>query len=184
MYNRDMRNESYDEYADYESEMTAARNTRARSERTEEVKESRPGREFESSAPFERLIDEKPERTIEDDLVPSKTTMQFVSRDRKYVYEDMNDLDEKDETVPAKERLSGKNKIMIAVYAIVVLTIFTLIIMNTRLLKTMDTNISEQEARISELAQENADLSERYAFVSSDEEIIRRAEEFGMVRND
>lgn len=185
MYNSEKSKSGYDvEYADFEPEMTSARNARARSEHVEERKETRPTREFGSSASFERLIDEKPERNIEDDLVPSGTTMQFVGRDRKYVYEDMNDLDEKKESVTAKEGLSGKSKIMIAVYAIVVLTVFTLIIMNTKLLKSMETSINEQEAHISELVQENDSLSRRYEFVSSDEEVIRRAEEMGMVKND
>ena len=121
---------------------------------------------------------------MSDDLVPSGTTMQFVGKDRKYVYEDMNDLDEKNDNIVGKEGLSGKSKIMIAVYTIVVLTIFTLIIMNTRLLKTMDTSINEQEARITELVQENNALTERYEFVSSDEEVIRRAQDMGMVYRD
>lgn len=184
MYNNEKRNSKYDEqYAEFEPEMTSARNAKVRTDRSEDVKETRPKREFGSAA-FEKLIDEKPERSINDDLVPSGTTMQFVGRDRKYVYEDMNDLDVKDEKTVAKEGLSGKSKIMIAVYAIVVLTIFSLIVMNTRLLKTMDTSIDEQEARITSLEQENTRLSERFEFVSSDEEIIRRAEDMGMVYKD
>lgn len=183
MNNNEKRNSKYDEYAEYESEMTAARNARARSV-SDDVKETRPKREFGSSADYEKYIGEKPERKISDDLVPSGTTMQFVGKDRKYVYEDMNDLDEKNDSIVGKEGLSGKSKIMIAVYAIVVLTIFTLIIMNTRLLKTMDTSINEQEARITELVRENNALTERYEFVSSDEEVIRRAQDMGMVYRD
>lgn len=183
MYNNEKRNSKHDEYAEYESEMTSERNAFARSN-TETVKESRPKSEFGSSAEYEKYIGKAPERKLSDDLVPSGTTMQFVGKDRKYVYEDMNDLDEKSTGIVAKEGLSGKNKIMIAVYAIVVLTIFTLIIMNTRLLKTMDTSINEQEARISELIEENNALAERYSFVSSDEEVIRRAEDLGMVYKD
>lgn len=183
MNNNEKRNSKFDEYAEYESEMTSERNARVRVD-SDEIRESRPNRQFGSSAEYEKYIGKKPERKMSDDLIPSGTTMQFVGKDRKYVYEDMNDLDEKNTGVVAKEGLSGKNKIMIAVYAIVVLTIFTLIIMNTRLLKTMDTSISEQEARISELINENNALAERYSFVSSDEEVIRRAESFGMVYKD
>lgn len=183
MNNNDKRNSKYDEYAEYESEMTAARNVRARSG-SDDVKETRPKREFGSAADYQKYISDMPERKMSDDLVPSGTTMQFVGKDRKYVYEDMNDLDEKNDSIVGKEGLSGKSKIMIAVYAIVVLTIFTLIIMNTRLLKTMDTSINEQEARITELVRENNALTERYEFVSSDEEVIRRAQDMGMVYRD
>ena len=111
--------------------------------------------------------------------------MQFVGKDRNYVYEDMNDrTDTEKENALYKEGMSSKSKIMIAVYAIVVLTIFTLIIMNTRLLKTMNNNISEQEARIATLTEENAALNSRYEQVSSDEEVIRRAIDMGMVKVD
>ena len=71
---------------------------------------------------------------------------------------------------------------MIAVYALVVLTIFALIIMNTRLIKNMNESISEQEMRIENLIEENQALQAQYEFVSSDEEVLRKAVEMGMVR--
>ena len=71
---------------------------------------------------------------------------------------------------------------MIAVYALVVLTIFSLIIMNTRLIRNMNNSITEQEARIEILQEETQALQAEYDFVSSDEEIVRRAEEMGMIK--
>jgi cell division protein FtsL len=71
---------------------------------------------------------------------------------------------------------------MIAVYALVVLTIFALIIMNTRLIKNMNESINEQEMRIETLMQEQKALQAQYEFVSSDEEVLRKAGEMGMVR--
>lgn len=181
MYNNDKRNVRYeDEYEDVENEMMSERTAFARS-KSADRENTRPKRDFVDTADYEKLINEAPERCIEDDLVPSVTTMQFASDDRVRIYQEMNDCRDDGERAVAKEGLSGKNKVMIAVYAIVVLTIFTLIVMNTRLLKTMDSNISEQEAQISELVLENAELSERYSLVSSDEEVVRRAEELGMV---
>lgn len=182
MNNNDRRNVRYEEkYEDVEREMMSERTAFARDIEADEREYSRPKREFANSKCYERYIDEKPERCIDDDLVPSETTMQFVGEERVRLYEAMNAIDDKDNYVAAKEGLSGRNKIMIAVYAIVVLTIFTLIVLNTRLLKTMDMSIDEQEAQVSELVLENTRLSERYSVVSSDEEITRRAEELGMV---
>lgn len=174
----DKKNTAYsDESADFESEMTSRRNINARQQRPD-YNENHNEREQNDVSPFNKyIVDDK------DDLVPSGTTMQFVGKDRDYVYEDMNDrLDSEKENFPYKEGMSSKSKIMIAVYAIVVLTIFTLIIMNTRLLKTINTDISEQEARVVELTRENAELSSRYEDVSSDEEVIRRAVDMGMVK--
>ena len=45
----------------------------------------------------------------------------------------------------------------------------------------MNTSISEQEARIEMLQTENQELQSVYNFVSSDEEIARKAEEMGMI---
>ena len=78
--------------------------------------------------------------------------------------------------------INTKGKVMIAVYALVVLTIFALIIMNTRLIKNMNESISEQEMRIENLIEENQALQAQYEFVSSDEEVLRKAAEMGMVR--
>lgn len=181
MYNSDKTNFKYeDKYEEVESEMMSERTAFARSE-SETRENSRPKRDFVDTAAYEKLINENPERCIDDDLIPSETTMQFVGDERIRLYEAMNDLQKNGERTVAKEGLSAKNKVMIAVYAIVVLTIFTLIVMNTRLLKAMDSSINEREAQISELVLENAELSEHYSFVSSDEEIVRRAEELGMV---
>ncbi len=180
------RNSGYaEDIVDYEPEMTSRRNINARQQRTTDFAANRNVRERNDTAGFEELIKDRSQNTFEDDLVPSGTTMQFVGKDRNYVYEDMNDrLDTEKENVLYKEGMSSKSKIMIAVYAIVVLTIFTLIIMNTRLLKTMNKNISEQEARIVTLTEENAALNSRYEQVSSDEEVIRRAVDMGMVKVD
>lgn len=179
------RNNAYaEDTVDYEPEMTSRRNINARQQRTDFA--ANPNvREKNDTAGFEKLITGKNQNAFEDDLVPSGTTMQFAGKDRNYVYEDMNDrTDTEKENALYKEGMSSKSKIMIAVYAIVVLTIFTLIIMNTRLLKTMNNNISEQEARIATLTEENAALNSRYEQVSSDEEVIRRAIDMGMVKVD
>ena len=45
----------------------------------------------------------------------------------------------------------------------------------------MDNNINEQEAKIQALMEENTQLYNQYEFVSSDEEVVRRATEMGMI---
>ena len=136
-----------------------------------------------STAGFEKLLD-SPVDSPSPDLVPTNTTMQFNARDRKYLYEDFHAEKEKDHLKSdenAEYRINTKGKIMITVYALVVLTIFTLIILNTRLLKDMSASISEKEAQVTVMQEELASLNDRLEFVSSDEEIIRQAVEKGMV---
>ena len=119
----------------------------------------------------------------DSDLLPSPTTLQFIGKERSYVYQDLNNR-QKHEEDDVNYKINTKSKVMIAVYALVVLTIVTLIILNTRLLKTMDTSINEQEARIEALQQENTNLYSQYQVLSSDEEISRRAEEMGMTKGE
>lgn len=138
---------------------------------------------------YDRLIDEQIVTTdnssvnTQSDLLPSPTTLQFIGKERSYVYQDLNNRQKQEEDDDVNYKINTKSKVMIAVYALVVLTIFTLIILNTRLLKTMDTSINEQEARIEALQDTNTQLFSQFEFVSSDEEVARRAEAMGMQKN-
>ena len=141
-----------------------------------------------SQTSFDALIEEQDTTSNtafnrDSDLLPSPTTLQFIGKERSYVYQDLNNR-QKQEEDDVNYKINTKSKVMIAVYALVVLTIFTLIILNTRMLKTMDTSINEQEARIEALQQENTTLYSQYQVLSSDEEIARRAEEMGMTKGE
>ncbi len=172
-----------DDYVNYDPAMTVSKNAYAQDNYTQRDTYTKT-----STADFQAIINEASAETVtrnrDRDLYPTPTTMQFKGEERKYIYEDMNDEDnavvEADDQ--AVYKINTKGKVMIAVYALVVLTIFTLIIMNTRLIKNMNESINEQEARIELLQQENQALQNEYEFVSSDEEIVRRAEQMGMIK--
>ena len=172
-----------EDYVDYDPAMTVSQNAYAR----EDYMQRETTQTKTSTADFEQMIDAASAQSVDlnaRDLYPSPTTMQFVGKDRKYIYEDLNDnevvaVEEEDQT---SYKINTKGKVMIAVYALVVLTIFSLIIMNTRLIKNMNNSINEQEARIEILQQENQALYSEYEVVSSDEEVLRRAEAMGMVK--
>ncbi len=181
-YNKTTNNTRYaDDYVDYDPAMTVSRNAYTNEDYLQKSTQSR-----NSTADFQEMINEAATDTKnrnDIDLYPSPTTMQFVGKDRQYIYEDMNDKDETiEEDDQASYKINTKGKVMIAVYALVVLTIFTLIIMNTKLIKNMNNSISEQEARIEILQQENEALQAEYEIVSSDEEVVRRAEQMGMIK--
>ena len=168
-----------DDYVDYDPAMTVSKNTYVDEDYLQTETKT-------STADFEEMISTASAGATgtQTDLYPSPTTMQFVgNKDRRYIYEDFSDVeasvDEEDESA---YKINTKGKVMIAVYALVVLTIFALIIMNTRLIKNMNESISEQEMRIETLMEENQALQAQYDFVSSDEEVLRKAAEMGMVR--
>lgn len=173
----------YDEPEVLDYEMDSARNAYKQEDLFERNHE-RENAARTSAADFEQIL-KSPATAEADDIYPSETTMQFNGHDRKYIYEDFHT--EKDEVVTEENsdyRVNTKGKILITVYALVVLTIFTLIILNTRLLKNMNESLSQQEARVAVMQEQAAKLQAEYEFVSSDEEVIRRAEEMGMVKAD
>ncbi len=172
---------AYDGAEALDREMDSARNAYKQEDLF--VNNSEKGRVTRNStAGFEKLLNAPVENT---DIYPSETTMQFNEKDRKYLYEDFHAEKEEEKAEENSEyRVNTKGKILITVYALVVLTIFTLIILNTRLLKNMNDSLSQQEARVAAMIERTEELKARYEFVSSDAEVIRRAEEMGMVKAD
>ena len=168
-----------DDYVDYDPAMTVSKNTYVDEDYLQNSTQTKT-----STADFEEMISTASADMSQTDLYPSPTTMQFAgNKDRRYIYEDFSDADVSvDEEDESAYKINTKGKVMIAVYALVVLTIFALIIMNTRLIKNMNESINEQEMRIETLMQEQEALQAQYEFVSSDEEVLRKAGEMGMVR--
>ena len=180
-YNKKNNTSYADDYVDYDPAMTVSKNTYV----NEDYHHNNTQTEA-STADFQDMITSASANSNinQIDLYPSTTTMQFAEKkDRRHVYEDFSDMDlSVDEEDESSYKINTKGKVMIAVYALVVLTIFALIIMNTRLIKNMNESISEQEMRIENLIEENQALQAQYEFVSSDEEVLRKAVEMGMVR--
>lgn len=171
----------YDEPETLDYEMDSARNAYTR----EDLYENDARRESvarDSAQGFEELLNSQ-EEVKNKDVYPSETTMEY--KGRRFIYEDYhNEEDAVENEDKAEYRVNTKGKVLITVYALVVLTIFTLIILNTRLLKNMNNSLSQQEAKVAAMQERAEQLAEEYKFVSSDEEVIRRAEEMGMVKAD
>ena len=121
------------------------------------------------------------EERVASDSTPGPTTMQFKATSlHDNPYEDYQDeVTERDDK---RYRITTKSKVLIAVYAVVVAVIFTLIILNTRLLKNMNARISSQQSEIQILRDAGEKLKSELEFVSSDEEVERRAAELGYVK--
>lgn len=108
------------------------------------------------------------------DLMPTATTIQYRS-----------DLFENEKPTVVEEKkgysLTAKGKLLMAVYALVVAVVLALIIINTSVLKTLDSEVNAQEARLSEVTAMSRELDDRIAEYTSDEYIINWAEENGFV---
>lgn len=115
-----------------------------------------------------------------DEAKPSATTLQFASDEIDS--DPFENYREKGESVDKKYTINTKGKILIAVYALVVVTVFALIILNTRLLKTMNATSKAKEAEITKLSQEVNQLYDELDYVSSDEVIEEKASEKGMIK--
>ncbi len=118
------------------------------------------------------------EEEVNDDLRPSSTTMQFGTSEDNDVYEDLA-YDKKSEK--EEFRLSSKGKILIAVYSIVVAIILSLIVINSRMLKSLDQSISSYGSRIDDLNAEYTRISTEYdSIMENEEEIGKWAADHGM----
>ncbi len=119
-----------------------------------------------------------------EDSYPSQTTMQFSDKElRANPFEDFRPKNE--DAIDKQYKINTKGKVLIAVYALVVATVFALIILNTRLLKTMNASYVEKQQQVELLQEEVTSLNARLEYVSSDAVIEdKAANQLGMVKAD
>ena len=119
-----------------------------------------------------------------EDFMPTSTTMQFESSADNDVYEDLrvrNTAREKKQRKTGKAyKFNTKAKLLVAVYALVVVTILSLIVINSNMLKNLDNSIDNYSSQVTELTQEYNMVQEELEIAKSDETIIEKALEMGM----
>lgn len=127
-----------------------------------------------------QAVVEAPEKpAIADDLKPSSTTMQFTETDMDTLYQDLQKEEEKQGYY-----LNAKGKLMIALYALVVVAIMALIIINTSVLSALNLSMREKTENLASLKAEYQALDEKLNEISSDEHVIEIAEgEYNMVKD-
>lgn len=122
-----------------------------------------------------------PLREADEDLIPSSTTMQFESDEDNDIYEEVRPKNETD--LQKKYKINTKGKVLIAVYALVIATILSLIVINSKMLRSLDNSISGYAGKITELTEQYTKLNAELDYVKSDEVIIEKAEAMGMVKS-
>ena len=113
-------------------------------------------------------------------LTPSSTTMQFESDDENDIFEEIPV--DKVRSAQKKYEIHTKGKVLIAVYALVVATIVSLTVINSRMLKNLDKSISGYSSKITELTEQYEAVEAKLDYVRSDEVIGEKAKELGMTK--
>ena len=108
----------------------------------------------------------------DEDIRPTSTTMQFGNDGKETVFKDM--AKQKEESA---YKLNGKGKLVVALYAIAVVVVLALIILNTGVLSVLSRMNSAKAETLAQKQGEVAALYEQIEEVSSDEYVIRVAEE-------
>ncbi len=112
-----------------------------------------------------------------EDLAPTATTIQYRTEQRA--------RDDKRTVVEEKRghAMTMQGKLLMAVYAVVVVVILALIIINTSVLRNLDASIAENREALFAASEQVQQLQDEIDGLTSTESIIERAEsELGMVR--
>ncbi len=119
------------------------------------------------------VIEQAPYETEESDIRPTSTTMQFGEGEADNVY---NDLTKTRETTKNSYKLNAKGKIVVALYAVAVMVILALIVLNTGVLASLKSGNSALVENITELSGQYEELVDRIETVSSDDYVKDIAE--------
>lgn len=140
---------------------------------------------FQQSTATENEFDESVTYYNEEDITPSEKTMNLRRNytDRKAdsaLFDSARFEEDKEENTSFK--LTTRGKTLIAVYAIAVVVLFAVIILNTTVLRSMNNRVESLQEEIQIMQNENQQLAEKLEFVQSEEEVIRKAQEMGMIK--
>ena len=121
-----------------------------------------------------------PEVYEEDDVHPTSTTMQFGVGETESV---IKDLTKTRESEKSSYKLNAKGKIVVALYAVAVMVILALIVINTGVLASLKRSNAALADDVAAVAAEYDRLIAEIDTVSSDEYVINAAENiYNMVK--
>lgn len=175
---------NFDMLLNYEKYIEEAKQKEMEEERirTERVAAENAAREAEVAARAAAAAAvRQAEPVVEEDITPSGTTMQFRTENVGELYNDL-EREKEDTRQNAKYRINARGKLLAAIYAIVVVTILALIIINTSVLAALRGNNAANAALLAEKQAEYADIAAENEYLSSDDYISSAAEDLGMVK--
>lgn len=111
----------------------------------------------------------------DEDIRPTTTTMQFGDADVNQMF---NELKEHEKT---SQKVSGKTKFVVALYAIAVAIVFALIIINTGVLSVIKSKSELKQAELESIIAEYNAVSEDLAKLDDDYVVNVAVNELGMI---
>ena len=145
-------------------------------------------REFNSRirGNFDRIINYNTYATTQNndvyaDAMPSLTTMQFCNEPASEIYKDYR-ATESDYVAQTKVR--GGAKALVMAFVAIIIALCALIVFNTALLNNMNGLIAERTMQVESLQSELALKEVELETVSSNEVVIEKAKEYGMVEGE
>ena len=111
----------------------------------------------------------------DEDIRPTTTTMQFGDADVNQMF---NELKEHEKT---EQKVSGKTKFVVALYAIAVAIVFALIIINTGVLSVIKSKSELKQAELESIIAEYNAVSEDLAKLDDDYVVNVAVNELGMI---
>ena len=131
----------------------------------------------------EEVAVQAPKASVNEDIMPSSTTMQFGDGDPSVLFNEMKKERQIESKKASKMHLSSSGKVLIAVYALVISTIMALIVVNTSLIASLKTTTAQRVTQLNALAMQHEQLVEELNSISSNEYVIDIAtNEYNMVK--
>ncbi len=115
----------------------------------------------------------------DEDLRPSTTTMQFG--DAVDADQIMNEMRREEKEVTGY-KLNAKGKLVVVLYSLAVAVILALIVINTGVLARLSGEKQAKSIQLSSKIEQYQQLSSSIDDISSNEYVIEKAEDFGMVK--
>ena len=136
----------------------------------------------------EEVIEETPavetpvNATLNEDITPTSTTLQFGNGNDKQILQDLNVSRVSDVVEEKSYKLSSKGKFMVVIYSLIVSVILALIVVNTGVLAKLENASAEKLNRLNGAQSEYAAIQDEIDSISGNDYVIDKAQDdLGMV---
>ena len=136
----------------------------------------------------EEVVEETPvvetpvNATLNEDITPTSTTLQFGNGNDKQILQDLNVSRVSDVVEEKSYKLSSKGKFMVVIYSLIVSVILALIVVNTGVLTKLENASAEKLNRLNGAQSEYAAIQDEIDSISGNDYVIDKAQDdLGMV---
>lgn len=171
-----------DEYTEYDSSSDVAETVAATDSAQTYETQSYETQSYQAQTVENSYVnaDNYGDAVTEEDITPTPTTMQFGKAEANPV---LDDMERQKREQSESYKLNAKGKFVVALYAVAVALILTLIVLNTGILAVLSKNNAESVAKLSARVQEYNSVVAEIEEASSESHVVSVAEnEYGMIK--